>query len=121
MTKERKLAIQMWEYIKDKIDDFDPSIYYKDEDLGFGKFQCYILSLKHEFLKSYDIKWENDCWFCSYCACVSWKNNCPLSMNGECGIYSELICSETREERINYCNMIIEILKGNLKLRSIKK
>lgn len=47
MTKERKLAIQMWEEIAQQHPD---SVYeYKDS-----------------FCKEHDLDWQNDCWLCQY-------------------------------------------------------
>lgn len=52
MTKERKLAIEMWEFI---VEHWDKASVYR---------------LKERFANSCDeiiINWQNNCWFCEYC------------------------------------------------------
>lgn len=50
MTKERKLAIEMWEFVLARL----------------GVRNAY--HLKQIFAAGYpEIDWQNDCWFCQYC------------------------------------------------------
>ena len=61
MTKERKLAIQMWQEIVNKCkarDDFN------------------LVEFKKEFCKEHNLHWINNCYFCQYCRPCSLK--CPL-------------------------------------------
>ena len=73
MTKERKLAIQMWEFI---IEHWN---------------EAAAADLKKTFANRHPgIEWENDCWFCEYCRRdyrwhhpgregIDWRaNNCEL-------------------------------------------
>lgn len=50
MTKERRLAIEMWEYIRDHL-----------TDIGFSLFD-----FKEKFCEEHNLDWQNDCWFCQY-------------------------------------------------------
>lgn len=50
MTKERKVAIKMWEDIVTQLSTI----------LGLSTF-------KSEFMDHYPYEWQNDCWFCQYC------------------------------------------------------
>ena len=59
MTKERKLAIQMWEEIVDKCrarDDFS------------------VIQFKDKFCKENNLNWVNSCYYCQYYPC----SKCPL-------------------------------------------
>ena len=50
MTKERRLAIEMWEFVIAR----------------FGTQNVY--NLKQVFAAGYpEIDWQSDCWFCQYC------------------------------------------------------
>lgn len=53
MTKERKLAIKMWEQIKEEFikDDSDPFT---------------LMRLKSNFTQKYGLRWKHDCYFCQY-------------------------------------------------------
>lgn len=50
MTKERRIAIEMWEFIIRNFDESDAH------------------SLKEAFANMHpEIDWQNNCWFCEYC------------------------------------------------------
>lgn len=50
MTRERRIAIAMWEFIVE---------HFNENDVAF---------LKEVFIGSYpEINWHNNCWFCEYC------------------------------------------------------
>ncbi len=65
MTKERKLAIQMWNEIKKLIS--------KNELSDF----CSISDFKLKFCKEHNLGWTSNCWFCQYVGCT----RCPLLKN----------------------------------------
>lgn len=122
MTKERRIAIQMWEYIRNQI----------ALDL-FSTRDCMML---HEIKRMYLRKacpellekWLAGCWFCQYfqqefdsnadnSPSLSYK--CPLNDNqddlckGHCILYSTVVnMNSTRASRLEACDKIIEALKG---------
>ena len=73
MTRERKLAIQMWQEIVDKCKAGD----------NFS-----VVMLKMEFCKKHNLHWLNDCYFCQYCDSCS---SCPL---GSCELIYPKVCLE---------------------------
>ena len=121
MTKERKIAIQMWEHIRDEIKKENPSVQL---DLSFAK---------REFLSKYNVGWKFDCWFCQYikeCIECPLKNNANkyyayrygiacvdywLANNDTADLRKEFRDSDgnvKKSERIKACNRIIETLKN---------
>lgn len=50
MTKERRLAIEMWTGIAKEI----------------GECNLNISAFKRKFTKDHNLYWQNDCWFCQY-------------------------------------------------------
>lgn len=118
MTKERKIAIAMWKYIRDShdayveyVDTYGEEDYYEEEDA--------IADLKHKFLIGKDVHWAMSCWFCQYighrgrtfntCRCKL----CPLK-SCETGAYYILTHSPTQDQYIDACNLIIEALGGEI-------
>ena len=104
MTKERKLAIQMWQEIKNKITD-NPSI----SSIG-------IKFYKEEFCAKHNLFWNCECWFCQYMpACIL----CPLRSCKAHSIY-HIACTSWiyKEVRLEACDMIIAALKGEYKYES---
>ena len=122
MTKERRIAIQMWEYIRHQI-AFDL----------FSTRDCMMLhEVKRMYLRKYCPelleKWWAGCWFCQYfqqefdskgedSSSLSYK--CPLNDNqddlcrGHCILYSTIVNRHsTRASRLEACDKIIEALKG---------
>ena len=59
MTKERRLAIQMWQEIVNKCRSGD----------NFS-----VIQFKDEFCKEHNLVWVNSCYFCQYYPC----SKCPL-------------------------------------------
>lgn len=119
MTKERKIAIAMWEYIRDNYDTyFDHASRYYDEgydDVG----EDALCDLKHEFLKGKNIDWAMRCWFCEY---IGHRGRsfgtyrckyCPLK-SCSTGPYYVLTHSPTQIQYIDACNQIIEALGGDI-------
>lgn len=99
MTKERKLAIEMWTQIRNSI--VSSQQYMDVED---------IRDYKRLFCKDHDLKWELSCWFCQYIRdCIK----CPL---GNCGFSSDYIhvvnSHLNKYVRIAACNNIIRALGG---------
>ena len=103
MTKERKLAIQLWEEIRNKI-------IAKGKKFNGNS----VINYKSNFCKKHDINWESDCWFCNYikdcnkcpnCKCLKPNGSYIIAINENLGTSS----------RINACNIIIGALKGEIK------
>lgn len=122
MTKERKLAIQMWEEIKAHIRDVKrPS----DVDASF------IWRIKLNFMTEHNLDWMHGCWFCQY---VRYHDEvhgegcqrCPLS-NGSAdaingydsgcsdNVFATVLDARMRKTKLKACDEIIRILKGALK------
>lgn len=88
MTKERRLAIQMWQEIVDKCkagDDFR------------------ITSYKYNFCREHKLNWTNSCYLCQYCRHCS---RCPL---GSCMLIYPKICLE---HDVSLATVILNTLKG---------
>lgn len=125
MTKERKIAIEMWEYILDQI--------------ALDLLSTRDISLLHEIKRAWlrlhypelEDKWWCDCWFCQYFQqehesspaeddvkqSLSWK--CPLNCNkdnycwGNCILYQVVVRrNSSKEQRLEACDKIIAALKG---------
>lgn len=122
MTKERRLAIQMWEEIKEAIRE-TKRIKFIDS--------MFIASAKETFAKEHNINWAHDCWFCTY---VRYHDilhgegcqRCPLSdgskgaIIGEttgCGrnAFNRVLGAKQRKTKLKACDEIIRILNGRLK------
>ena len=108
MTKERRLAIKMWEGIRDSLAD-------KPKDVSNFDF---IVTYKDLFCKLFKLRWNSHCWFCAYIrrrsiyAC----SKCPLKSCFTAGSYYEIIMDvynrHSVQERVDACNKIIAALKG---------
>ena len=88
MTKERRLAIQMWEEIVKKCQS--------GEDFNVARF-------KNDFCKEHSLSWANRCYFCQYCRCCS---NCPLV---SCILIYPKICIE---HDVSLAIEVLNALKG---------
>lgn len=69
MTRERKLAIKMWQEIVKNL---------KKKKIA-AQFKIYksfnVMSYKETFCKRHNLKWRNNCYLCQYCkTCL----DCPL-------------------------------------------
>lgn len=98
MTKERKLAIQMWQNIRDMISEFD-------------KLVCIdILLYKDTFCAEHRLWWSWNCLFCQYMPGCS---KCPLVHCGPDSWYAIVKADYTdKNVRIATCNNIIRALGG---------
>lgn len=98
MTKERKLAIQMWQEIKNKLAS-NPYL----SDMG-------IYQLKLKFCVRHKLHWSAQCWFCQY---VPTCDKCPLRTCSHVSLY-RIICTSwiSEEIRLRACDLIIAALKG---------
>ena len=68
MTRERKLAIKMWEEVKERL----PRWYDKDP----WSIVLYLKDFKIDFCCMNNLHWRFDCWFCQYIRFECDK--CPL-------------------------------------------
>lgn len=117
MTKERKIAIAMWKYIRDNYDAYRDYNDAHGEDESFEDEDA-LCDLKHIFLKGKNIDWAMSCWFCQY---IGHRGRsfgtyrckyCPLK-SCETGPYHILTHSPTQIQYIDACNQIIEALGGD--------
>lgn len=92
MTKERRLAIAMWEQIKQELAN-DPEVN--------------VVMLKDRFCVLHELHWSFDCWFCQY------TPNCDVCPLNGCKEYH--ISYNKRnplKRRLSACDNIINALKG---------
>ena len=122
MTKERRLAIQMWEYIRSEIKKRDNpqmngDLHYFNEaaDLDILKNRFIADQIKkHDFVMS-------ACWFCRY---INDCSKCPITtkhkslekhalgcMHGS-SLYYIARYTPNKEKRLEACDKIIAALKG---------
>lgn len=98
MTRERRLAIQMWKDIRDMLMHNDV-VTSRD-----------IVKYKQTFCVSHGLYWTNNCWFCKYIP------SCGECMLGSCksgGDYYIVKNSWLRHDiRVKACNNIIRALGG---------
>ena len=99
MTKERKLAIQMWINIRNMLSASD------------GQLSENISYFKEMFCVDHDLKWSNSCWFCQYIS--ECGNKCPLK-SCNFGSYYSIVVNKTldKDVRVEACNHIIKALGG---------
>ena len=122
MTKERKLAIQMWEVIKKAVIDAK-----RPSDID----SVFVAKLKLEFCLNNNLDWMHGCWFCQYVRYHDVKHGegcqrCPLSdgheeaiLGSQSGCYYNAfnkVCeARQRKTKLEACDEIIRILNGRLK------
>jgi hypothetical protein len=122
MTRERKLAIQMWEEIKDKI---------KSDNISMDE----IREMKYKFTFEHNLGWLHSCYFCEYIRCERFYDTldlqgcqkCPIAKPisriclNKCGCgtfstYSVIINKRyPKFIRVMACNKIIKALKKKYK------
>jgi len=106
MTKERKLAIQMWEEIKNQLP------YWNDAPTLIANK---VKRFKGNFCTGHHLYWDNCCWLCEY-----FKENCAKCPLRSCNYkdpataWARLVLDgQTLEIRIAACDEIIAALKGD--------
>ena len=105
MTKERRLAIEMWEDIKAKL----PKWWKKCDR---SSISAHIVQYKNDFCVKHDLPWIANCWFCAY---IRYCKDCPLRDCGD-GAYRSIINNDTPlQVKIRACEYIISALKGEIK------
>ena len=89
MTKERKLAIDMWLWIREHYDEWD------DYFWGAGEDYEYVEEMKHRFIEEENegkiLKWKGLCWLCNYMRTpapdcpekIFYCKRCPLKSCGD--------------------------------------
>ena len=91
MTKERRLAIEMWEEI------------VKMCQYGYSKSKFNIVSFKDKFCRKHKLNWANSCYFCQYCRSCS---KCPIS---DCmSVYTKA----SHDKDVESAETILNALKG---------
>ena len=101
MTRERKLAIQMWEEVKRQLPGWNYEI------------AVMLKTLKDNFCFHNGLSWKWDCWFCQY---VHNCEKCPLQScdhRNPLTAWGRIVDEESSlESRIAACDEIIAALKG---------
>lgn len=97
MTKERRLAIQMWKDIRDML--------IHNNVVTSGN----IVEYKQTFCVSHGLHWMNNCWFCQY---IPLCYKCPLKFCSD-GLYA-IVMADYKDKNvcIAACNNIIRALGG---------
>ena len=99
MTKERRLAIEMWTGIRDMLTSYD-TVPRSD-----------ILLYKYNFCKQHSLNWSNNCWFCKY---IPRCNKCPLKRCSD-GLYETALADyKEKDVRIDACTNIVKALGGEI-------
>lgn len=122
MTRERRLAIQMWKEIRAYIQNI-PRL--KDVDMW-----C-VLDWKRTFCIEHELNWMYGCWLCQYVRYHDKEHGegcqrCPLSdghkgaimgYNTGCceNAYDRVLHARQRKTKLKACDEIIRILNGRLK------
>ena len=112
MTKERKIAIEMWKYIRDNYKTYRE---YRDTYEG----EDAVHNLKMDFLKGKGINWAMNCWFCEYIGHRGrylGTSRCKLCPLKDCdrGPYLMLTHGCTQPLYVEACNQIIRALGGTV-------
>lgn len=123
MTKERKLAIELWQAMRKKVSDGEIADVL---DMALAK---------RNWLEAHNIVWYHDCWFCNYFRQdiddnfdddeeeTTYKTSkCPLNRyrpsrcEGSCRQYT-IACNRRYplEQRLAAVDNIIKALKGEYK------
>lgn len=81
MTKERKLAIDMWLWIRERYDEWDDYFWGDSDEDGF------VEEMKHRFIEEENggkkPNWHFMCWLCTYIRASGLKcKRCPLKSCG---------------------------------------
>lgn len=109
MTKERRIAIDMWRWIRA---NWDMYLRFKDE-VECATGEDALLLMKDTYLVDKGVNWVSNCWFCTYLKLRS-KLGCRLCPLQSCssGPYHTLANNPTYEEYVDACDQIIEALGG---------
>lgn len=109
MTKERKLAIKMWEGVKKRL----PEWYEEDR----GDIVDDLKDFKSDFCLTNDLHWNWYCWFCQYTRTECDK--CPLKScdyKEPTTAWARIVNEDTSlETKLQAVDEIIAALKGGHK------
>ena len=112
MTKERRIAIDMWEWVRD---NWDMYLRFKDNEEECPNEEDALLLMKDIYLADKGVNWASNCWFCEYIRLRPGNKRgcflCPLQSCGS-GPYHILATNPTYEEYVDACDQIIEALGG---------
>ena len=113
MTKERRIAIDMWEWVRA---NWDMYLGLKDSEECHNEEDALLL-MKDMYLADKDVNWVSNCWFCTYLklrpepSCRRGCFLCPLQSCSS-GPYHTLANKPTYDEYVDACDQIIEALGG---------
>lgn len=121
MTRERRLAVEMWEGILKKFEGMSDEEYGEpDEDPVSVHWEKLQFAFKHK------LNWTANCWLCNY---ISKCRRCPLSDGFNNCVRQRIACitdvpykiaddgNKSRQARIAACRTIISVLRGELDRR----
>ena len=114
MTKDRRIAIDMWRWIRA---NWDMYLRFKDNEVECPYEEDALLLMKDIYLADKGVNWVSDCWFCTYLrprpepSCRRGCFLCPLQSCSS-GPYHTLVNNPTYEEYVDACDQIIEALGG---------
>ena len=101
MTKERRLAIEMWKGIRNILSACE----------CFAGFS--VQEYKREFCKEHGLEWKYNCWFCKYM-----HDDCIGCRLGNCNSHSDYdnVVNDrlNKDVRVAACNNIIKALGGEV-------
>lgn len=125
MTKERRLAIEMWEQIVEALEHDSRNVYEE------------VNQIKARFCCEHTLNWKCECWFCQYVR-QDWRampsreaiskrvngcQKCPLYKEHEDSLdYDECGCTNDKQtlwtrvsdyEDVEAARRILELLRGN--------
>ena len=111
MTKERRIAIDMWKWIRV---NWDMYLDFKDREECPNEEDALLL-MKDTYLADKGVDWLSNCWFCEYIRLKPrYRRGCSLCPLQSCstGPYHTLANNPTYEEYVDACGQIIEALGG---------
>lgn len=108
MTRERKLAIQMWEEVKRQLPGWCKEYPWAVAD--------FLHHSKIDFCEQNGLLWQFDCWFCQY---INNCDKCPLrscDFNNHLTIWHRIVSEDTSlKTKLQAVDEIIAVLKGGIK------
>lgn len=140
MTRERRVAVEMWERVRDELlgaksvlecrmtRDRDGLAGCEYSDDVFENADEWLSTLKLNILKKEGLSWRNNCWLCQYVGC----SGCPLNDGrtscSQCVLFGEVLFESPYstvvnedadiDARIEAAETIVAVHKGERNLRT---
>lgn len=100
MTRERRLAVQMWREIAE---------YLRNSNNDIRLYKS-VADLKHRFCDEHNLHWRSDCWFCEYLSSTCKK--CPIRYCSDNDSLYGKVCYASQEEAARAADRIADKLEG---------